>query len=178
MTNTRITKYQAARIADAMMAVKAYPEKRKREDEIYADIEQRLMNYVPQAVKDFAVQYPKYIQRSNYLYVQNQNGLRTAVSTRNPVINLPCSEEGYVKISNEDFETFDKHREELNEMNANLRTLGEAIIEKLKGRGAKGVCETWPEACPYVKAEMGENEPQLPAVMNAELNMALGIPVE
>jgi hypothetical protein len=178
MTSARITKDQAFRIAEAMMAVKATPDAVKRQAEIHADTARRLLAYVPQEVKDFAERFPKYVHYTTYFYVINENGLRTSVSTREPVINLPQSEGGNVPVSNEDFEAFEKNRNELIEISGNIRRLRQSIVDKLKGRGSKGVCDTWPEACVYVKAEMGEAEPQLPAVVNAELNSALGIPVE
>ena len=178
MPSAQITKYQAIVIANTMMAVKTFPEVKKRQDEIYADTARRLLAYVPQEVQEFALRFPKYVQRTTYQYVRNENGLRSGVSTIAPVINLPCGDSEYVTVSNEDFEAFEKNRSELNEMEGNIADLRESIVDKLKGRGAKGVCKTWPEACPYVKAVMGEPEAQLPAIMNAEINAALGLPVE
>ena len=178
MTSARISKYQAIDIANAMMAVKIFPEAKKRQDELYADTERRLMNYVPKEVLEFAERFPKYVSRTTYQYVRNENGLRSGVSTRTPVINLPCGDTEYVTISNEDFEAFEKNRSELCESESNTRQIRENIVNKLKGRGAKGVCDTWPEACPYVKAVMCDPEVQLPAVVNADLNKALGLPVE
>lgn len=184
MTSARISKYQAIDIANAMMAVKTFPEAKKRLNEIYADTERRLLSYVPQEVLEFAERFPKYVRRTTYQYVQNENGLRSGVSTNHPVINLPyvdysgTGDAEYVKISNEDFDAFEKNRCEITEIEGNTRRLRQSIVDKLKGRGVKGVCDTWPEACPYVKAAMGELEAQLPAVVNAELNAALGLPVE
>ena len=176
--STRITKYQALRIAEAMMAVKAMPEASKTQGELHADTARRLLAYVPQEVKDFAERFPKFVQYTTYMYVRNENGLRTTVGTGEPVISLPCSDGGNVNVSNEDFEAFEKNRCDLIEISGNIRRLRQNIVDKLKGRGVKGVCDTWREACPFVKAEMGEAEAQLPAVVNAELNTVLGIPVE
>ena len=175
--STRITKAQANKIAGAIMAVKFVPDLEKRRAELNADNVRRLLTYIPADVLEFSKRFPSYTRMERYHYIRNENGLRTTVHTLNDVIFRAGSQGIEAKVSNEDFDAFNRNSEELREMENKFRALRNDIVNKLVGRGVKSTCESWPEACPFIKAEMGEKEAQLPAIVNAELNAALGLPV-
>jgi len=84
----------------------------------------------------------------------------------------------YSRVSNEDFDAFEANSKQIEETNNSLRKTRQDIVNKIQGKSVKSVCETWPEACSIVRELMGDAAAQLPAVLNAELNTVLGLPVE